>query len=736
MNISLAWLNSLLDRPVTADEAEHALTFTGFPIESRTPVVGGAGAGGDVLLDVEVTSNRGDCLSHVGVAREVAAATGRALKLPPVASGGGVAGAAAAGEAIEKVVSLENRCQEHGGGAAGGCPLFTLRLIRGVKIGPSPKWLVQRLEAVGQRSINNVVDATNCVLFELGNPSHVFDVNTIAQGSDGRRAVIVRQAAKGEKLALLDGKTGDLRESDMVVADGRAASSLAGIMGGSASGVSERTTDVLVEMATWSPGMVRQTARRLGLRTDASHRYERFVDARTIGPAMDRLVSLIVEIAGGVIAPGTLSAGLAVVPPAPITFRPDRCRAVLVGGGSGMYVQAFDDAGMERALAAQGVKVERTGGNAGTAWACTPPDHRPDLKIEEDLIEEVARTVGLDKLPVAERMSVRVKPPQSTERASRELCRVLTGMGFFEAVTFSFVSEKQARPFLPPGLTTLAVSDERRTGEGTLRPSVLPSLLACRQRNQDARAVAPGAMRLFEFASVFAQMGGGQHVEHRNLALVADLPARGTVLAPSAFEQRQNGLRLMRGIIEAALRAMRGPSGAAGLEVVAGPSPFTAIDAAASALLSLDGQPFGVMGLLTPAALAAFEIQHPVVVAEINERALLAGYPAPVRVSELPQFPAVERDLTIDVPESVAWARVERELAAHARKWCEGHAFVSTYRAAAGGGGGALGAGKKAVTMKFTFRDSTRTLRDEEVNTEMAGLVARLGVSVGATVRV
>ena len=707
MNISLAWLNSLLDRPVSADEAEHALTFTGFPIESRTPA-----ANGDVLLDVEITSNRGDCLSHVGLAREVAAATGRTLRVVThkVASEGG--------DPIDRTVSLENRCETDG-----GCPLFTLRLIRGVRIGPSPAWLVQRLEAVGQRSINNVVDASNYVLFELGNPSHAFDVRTIAAGADGRPAVIVRPAAKGEKLALLDGKAIELRETDMVVADGKAPSSLAGIMGGAGSGVSAATTDVLVEMATWAPGRVRSAARRLGLRTDASHRFERFVDPRTIGVAMDRLVSLIVEIAGGTVAPGRLSAGQATQPGAPIGLRPQRARAVLGAN--------FADEQMKAALVAQGVRHNTTGGRDGAVWACVPPDHRPDIKIEEDLVEEIARTIGIDKLPVAEQMSVRVKPPQPRERAGAELCRVLTGMGFFEAITFSFVSEKQAKPFLPPGMSSLAVSDERRKGEGTLRPSIIPSLLACRARNQHAKAAPSGAIRLFEFASVFGETAPGKHVEHRNLALLADLPARGTPNAGSAFEQRQSGLRLMRSALEAALLALRG--GASGLGVVAGATPFGALDRGASALLMLDGQPCGVMGLLTPAALAANEIEHPVVVAEVNEGMLLAGYPPQAQVSELPRFPATGRDLTLDVDEALPWARVEKEIAAATEagvvRWCEGFGFVSAYR------GKTIAPGKKALTLHLTFREPTRTLKDDEVNAQMAGLVERLKANVGATIR-
>ncbi len=705
MNISLVWLNALLDRPVTADEVEHALTFTGFPIESRTAVAARRGEPADTLLDVEITSNRGDCLSHVGLAREVAAATGRRLRAVagrPAPEGGG---------AIGESVSLVNLLADEG-----GCPLFTLRMIRGIRVGPSPAWLAARLEAVGQRSINNIVDASNYVLFEMGNPSHVFDLRTIAADASGKHAVVVRSAAKGEGLTLLDGKAVELRPGEMVVADGRAATSLAGVMGGQNSGVGEGTTDVLVEIATWAPARVRAAARRLNLRTDAGHRFERLVDPGTIAGAMERLVSLIVEVAGGRAAPGTLSAGRAEGGPGSIGLRPARMRAVLGA--------AISDEEARGALVAQGVAV----GGGGEAWACTRPAHRPDLKIEADLIEEVARTVGLHRLPVAERVAVAVKAPQATERARGELGRVLTGMGFLEAVTFSFVSEKQARQFVPPGMATLAVSDARRAGEGTLRPSVIPSLLACRARNQHAKSAAAGSVRLFECASVYGETVPGGHVENRNLALVADLAARGGPQAGSAFEQRQHGLRLMRTVLEAAVGAVNG--GAGGLGVVAGPVPFAALEAGAGALLTLGGKPWGVMGLVSAACLGAFEIEHPVVVAEVNEGMLLEGYPPRARAAELPRFPATERDLTLDVDEAVAWARVEREVAGAGLRWCEGLGFVSAYR------GKSVPAGKKAVTLKLTFREATRTLTDDEVNGQMAGLVARLKERVGASVRV
>ncbi len=760
MKIALAWLNSLL-RPgnVTAEEAERLLTFVGFPIESAEPVALSSG-GTDTLLDVEVTSNRGDCLSHVGVAREIAAVGGPAVPAGQFATNRRqliepeIALPAGTGGPISDYVTLENRVPGPlgqpgggggGGGGVGGCPIFTLRLLRGVKVGPSPAWLVSRLEAIGQRSINNVVDATNYVLMELGSPSHVFDLAKIkgtGSGASGKPAIIVRPALAGEKLALLDGKTIDLKPGELVVADGLRPSSLAGIMGGSDSGVTTSTTDVLLEVATWAPGVIRRCARRLGFRTDASYRFERRVDPRTVDAASRRVASLILQTAGGTLCEGVLTAGAPLPAPTVVALRPDRCRSVL-GSGPGTAGNPFDDAAMRTALAAQGVQIapQPATHRGQPAWSCTVPGWRPDITREEDLIEEVARTIGLDKIPVHERVAVRVAPPQSSELAARELTRVLTGLGFFETVTFSFVSAKSAKPFTPPGVTTLAVSDDRRGDEGTLRPSIIQSLLACRRANQAAKSAAPGDLRLFELASVYGESAPpnpspGKHLENRNLGLLLDLPqplpGKGSGGADAGFARCQGGLRLVRGVIEELVTALHGPGAAARLAFDSGPMPFSVLDPDASARVSLDGHPLGVAGLLTPSALSTAGLEHPVVVAELNLADLLKGYPPRSQVTALPVFPAVDRDLSVVVDEATRWGTIQSTIRTTnpQPRWLESLRFVGTYR------GKPLDAAKKSVTLRMVFRDQSRTLRDDEVNAEVDSVIATLGRSLGAVVRI
>lgn len=714
MNISVRWLNEYLQPAnVTAEGAERALTNAGFPIESHTDL-----PDGDVRIDVEVTSNRGDCLSHIGLAREIAAATGRTLRLPAVparTSGGGEGGA-------ESAVAVDNRIPDR------GCRLFTARVIKGVKIGPSPAWLVRALESVGLRSINNVVDVTNFVAFEFGQPTHVFDLATIRRGPSGKPTIVVRHAQDGEKLRLLDGSTVTLKAGDLLVCDGDGSRpvSLAGIMGGEETEVTDATVDVLLEAATWDPGTIRRTARRLNLRTDASYRFERLVDPRTIDLPARRAAALIQELAGGTLLGGVVEAGAAPQPPERIILRPERIAQVL-----GTQIPIGE---VVRILTAHEIAVEGNGA-AGGALRCTVPPWRPDLTREIDLIEEVARTHGLDKVPVHERLPVRVAPPQAEERAQRILGEVLTGLGFFETVTFSFVSPKEAKPFVPKGMSTLQVADERRKDSGVLRPSILPSLLACRKANQDGGVRQAAGVRLYETAAVFGELPGakgaqrGTEIENRNLALIADAAfpqgAKGA-------EQRQSAIRLIRGAIEA-LAAALGGTGATVVEFRPATPPWDAFDPAASAEVVLNGKPIGVMGLISAAVQRQFDLATPVAAAEVNLPALLALYPPKASVTALPAFPGIERDLSLVVSETQPWARIESVVRSANPKFLEpgtaGVEFIGVYR------GQQIGQGKKSVTLRLRFREPTRTLRHEEVDSEVTAVIAAAKEQLGAELR-
>jgi len=693
MLISLAFLNRLLSPGgLSADDVERALLRMGFPIEERTDL-----PGGDVRLDVEVTSNRGDCLSHLGLAREVAAGAGQRVampEIPPHIVEGRGAGADG-GEPVERVSGVDNRVTDV-------CPRFTARVITGVKVGPSPKWLVEALEAVGQRSINNVVDASNYVLLEMGNPSHAFDLNTLAE-----RRLVVRRAGRGERLTTLEDQKIDLREEDLVVADAERPVSLAGVIGGLETGVTEKTTDLLLEVATWDPPTIRRTARLVRIDTDASKRFERIVDPRTLDLASTRLAALVLELAGGALLPGVIDEGAARPEGGPVRLRAGRCRALLGEKiASERMVDLLSPLGVEATLDA----------DADALDCVIPPERAHDLRREVDLIEEVGRAHGYENVEIDQSLAVRVAHPQETERALREVSTTLAGMGFYETVTFSFVTEEHARLFAPGDAELVKVDEERRRGAPYLRPSVLPSLLEVRRVNQDAGARTEGGVRLFEIGPCFLQENGVvRDGGLRVLSLLMDAP------------DAQLALRTMRGVIESVVRTL------GGLDVPVDVRPSRALTKAdhpeATATLRIGAERAGTIRLLTQAALQSFGLDAPVVAAEIELDPLLAMYPPASHVEPPPAFPAIERDLSIVVDEGLAWAKIESAVQRSAVEQLAGVRFIGSFR------GKQVGAGRKSVTLRLRFQNPERTLRHDEVDPQVSTIVRRLRQEAGAELR-
>jgi len=696
MNISLSWLNRLLTPgDVTAAEADHVLTFAGYPVESIDEL-----ACGDTMLDVELTSNRGDLLSHLGCAREIVAATSaskvRTLNQPEHAN-------PAIGKPIGADLTLTNN-------EPGVCPLFTARLVRGVTVGQSPKWLSDLLEAVGQRSINTVVDITNFITLELGNPCHVFDLNKL----DGNQ-LNIRYAKAGESLITLDGKAYKLSADDLVVADANKPVSLAGVKGGKSSEVDSSTTDVVFEMATWGPVLVRTAARRHAIRTDASYRFERIVDARTIDAAARQAVAMICELAGGELAEGVLEEGGELPTTEPISFRVDRCTILL-----GLDISQAD---VQKHLEAHDVRVEDAGEGV---LRCVPPAFRPDLEREIDLIEEVARTAGYSQIPESPTIEVSVRHPQESERARRELHRVLTGLGFYETVTFSFVSAAAATPWITPGLEAVGVDDDRRGSEPILRPSVIPSLLTCRKANASGQVRVPGGVRLYEMSAVFAQTPKKESVERRTLTLMLD--AEGVMPGKKAKpEQLQSALRAIRGAVEHIARAMAGVNAKVVVNAIE-PSCLGWQGGAFGEVL-IDGNTIGVLGLVSGDVRHAADVDIPVAAAELDLDALIAMYPPRTSVEPLPAFPAIERDLSLILDEATPWAEVDGLIRGSALEHFESLDYVGSYR------GKQVGSGKKSVTLRMRFRHPSNTLRHEDVDPQMSRVIERATKDLGAEIR-
>src|SRR5687767_1152036 len=480
MKISRDWLSDFLPQPPDAEAIGDALMRGGFPIESIETHPS------DCVLDVEVTSNRGDCLSHVGVAREASALLGRAFRQSkdPMPAEAGTPTSSVTSVAIEALAL---------------CPHYVARVIRGVKVGPSPAWMVKRLEAIGLRSINNVVDVTNYVMFELGQPLHAFDFDKLA----GQR-IVVREARRGEKIVSIDGKERELSPGMLVIADSEKPAAVAGVMGGLHSEVTTGTVNVLLESARFDPLSVRKTARALTMKSDSSYRFERGIDPTLPERASRRAVQLILETAGGEVVGGLVSAGSGPTGPKKLSLRLARLRQVLgVDLPPQEVVEAFRRLRFSPVLAGERIDV-------------TVPSHRLDLNIEVDLVEEAARVIGYDRVPVRDEISIRVTAPEPAARAAEVVRSTLVAAGYFEAVTFGFVSDALAGDFLPPEADAKSplpkVDPMVRKADAALRPSILPGLLEAVRRNE---AAGTAGAKLYEIGSTFWNRPGAGGVEEK-----------------------------------------------------------------------------------------------------------------------------------------------------------------------------------------------------------------------------
>ena len=677
MLTSVRWINDYLDPPATADEQAELLTRAGFPLEGREEVE--VSDGPDIRQDFEMTSNRGDCVCHVGLAREIAAISSRTLKAPQPAP-------PVTGPPAESIVSLTNHVHK-------GCPLYTGRVIRGVRVGPSPPWLADRLRARGDIPRNNVVDATNFVLFELGQPTHIFDIARL-KGPE----IIVRMAhwdepflpiGEGESEVLLSGE-------DLVIADAERAVAIGGVKGGALTAVTESTTDLLLEAATFDPVSIRNTSRRLGIASDASYRFERGVHPGQVDQAAERLAELILELAGGELCEGVLSAGAPIPPRRSVSMRIERCRKILgVPVSVEQMIDSLTRLGFEPAL-------------DGDHIDCTSPVHRLDIEREIDLIEEVGRMFGHDNIPVTDTIQVRVAPPQATELAKQAIADQLIGMGFVETTTHSLVSEEAAEPFLPPGGHPLRVADDRAKAAPVLQPSVLPSLLRVRRFNQDNGV---HHLRLFESAATFWGTADG-HEEIVKLGLLMDI------------ESEHDGLRPMRGAIQRLTETLLGHD--VPLQVVADTETrWLSPGAKASA----GDKEIGRFGVLAADTARRFGLDEPILVAELDLPRWYDRYPPVTEAHGLPSFPAIERDLSVIVDEVVTWAQIAGQIDALDLDFLEAGEFVTTFR------GRQIPRHKKSLTFRLRFRTDDRTLTHEEVDPQIESVRGAIQEAFGAEIR-
>jgi phenylalanyl-tRNA synthetase beta chain len=664
-----------------SDDAEGLLILApdarvGAPIGELFPA--------DTILDLEITPNRSDLLSHIGLAREVRALSGRPLL--PAAAVASIAGSLDAGEpeAVRVMVAEDARA---------ACPYYTARVIDGVKVGPSPEWLRQRLEAVGLRSINNVVDVTNFVMLELGQPLHAFDAAHIG-------GIEVRLALPGEELVALDGRTYKLAPDHLVIAQrGGRAEGLAGMMGGEESGVKAGTTRIILEAACFSARGIRRTARALGLSSDASYRFERGVDPAGVLTAARRAESLLCELAGGEVIGGAEAGDLAPThgrplgADQPVQLRLERCRQVL---GTGIPAPE-----VSRILESFGLQQL-----AADSWLV--PTFRPDLRREIDLVEEVSRVYGLERIPG--RTAATPAPASPVDRTYDFLMglrRQLAGSGFQEGKSVSLVRADAATPAAPGVPLKNPLSEENVA----LRGSLLPGLLASASRN--AR-LGMADLRLFELGNVFAPGLPAGSSEPWMLALLIT----GAAAPPTwrnGSESRPADLYDLRAVLDRIAAPVR-------LEFVAGSQPVSSGIAVEFEVYD-QGTRLGRVARVAPEVARGLELRSAVWVAELAAGALaaLAGSGRPFAMP--PRFPSVTRDLAVVAGRGQAHGEIAQALLGAGEPLLAG---VELFDVFTDDRGEKIAADKKSLAYSLTYRAEDRTLRTEEVGAAHGRLKAVL----------
>ncbi|HVS00408.1 MAG TPA: phenylalanine--tRNA ligase subunit beta [Thermoanaerobaculia bacterium] len=679
MKLSLDWLRDYVELPDDPRELGRRLTQAGLAVEGIEEGENGT------VLDVDVTTNRPDCMNHLGMAREAAVLYGKPLRRPPAAP-------AESSEPVENAASVTIDDPV-------GCPRYAARVIRGVRIGPSPEWLRRRLEAIGVRSISNVVDVTNFVLWELGQPIHAFDLAKLEEGR-----IVVRRARPGEALVTLDGQPRELSPEMLVIADAARPVALAGVMGGADSEVNGETRDILIESAHFDRKSVRRTARGLGMHTDASHRFERGADPEICAEAASRAATLIAELAGGEVLAGTIDARAAEVP-----VRRGRLELAKLNAFAGVEVAAAD---VERWLVGLGFRLESRGEGAWEvavpSWRLYDFEPRPEPPHEiypADLYEEVLRILGFDAIPTTLPALPGSDGPQSGSQRRRTLVRRhLAAAGYAEAVHFAFQdpAADAAFPSLRPEARPLRLANPLSERYAVLRRSLVPNLVESARFNQRRGAAA---VRLFEVATVFYESPHARDNELPDQPEHVGLVCGGRLGSPW---EREVDLDLfdLKGAVESLAEAL-------GVRLEARPAALPGLlPGSAAELLRDGGAVAGFFGQV------AEQEGYPLYVAEVALDALAAQRDLEV---ELPsRVPGIAADLTFTHPLATPWAEIRQAIEELKPAELVSFGLEARYR------GPGVPAGAVNTTVHFLYNAQDRSLTQDEVNAWQEDLAGKL----------
>lgn len=678
MIVSWNWLLDYLRLEMPVDALTEKLALSGLNHESTEDV------GGDLAIDLEVTSNRPDCLNHLGIAREIGVLFGLPVRYPDPQP---VAGKNA--KSINSLTSVENS-------EPALCSHFTARVITGATVKESPWWLRKRLETLGVRPISNVVDITNYVLFECGQPLHAYDLEKLA----GRK-LVVRRGRENEKLQAINGKTYAMTASMLVIADAEKPVGLAGVMGGLETEISASSRDILIESARFDPISVRTTSRALGLFSPSSHRFERPMDPEKTDWASRRCAELILDLAGGTLADGVIELGGIVPKKEPITLRLSQISRIL-----GIEIP---DAAVREILVRLGLKFHGSPGDGQASW--TSPSWRSDLEREIDLIEEVARVHGYHHIPEDRPVPMSVASRTPRERVESGVRDTLTGSGLFEAVTFSLIAENLAKPIpgdLAPSVAPIRIEHSSRKKETTLRPSLVPSLLEARAYNQ---AHGSPDFNLFEIAHVYLPRPDRE---------LPDEPVRLAAVVGGDW-------RHAKGLAEA-LASRFHLSGKLTTRSSTNP-PWPVLAGEAQAVLELDGKPWGIFGNVSAETLKDMDLRLPCAALELDLSLLIELAILEPQYRRIPDQPAVTRDLSLVVTDRIMWSQIAEIAGQSAGPWLESVEFLDDFK------GGNLAPDERSVHFGLSFRNPTRTLSGEEADQAVAEVIRTASNNLGARLR-
>jgi len=681
MRISYSWLRDYVDIRVPPEKLAELLTMAGLSVDSIDE------KNGDSILEIEITSNRPDWLSYIGVAREVAALTGRKLKLSSF-----VHRSSSIVKNKRTTITIADKLL---------CPRYTARIIHNVKVGESPKWLKERIESIGLRSVNNIVDITNFCLFETGEPMHAFDLDKLSGQS-----IIVRRASRGEKIKTIDGIERSLDEEMLVIADDKSPVAIAGIMGGAHAEVGLTTKNILLEAAYFDPISVRRTSRKLALSTESSYRFERRVDMENIDCARDRATQLMGELAGAT-AGELITIGNAAPDKKNISLRLDRLNKIIGAEIPISRVKAI--------LVSLGLKVKVS---SGSTLTLSIPGFRYDLQDEIDIIEEVVRIYGYDNIP-------ETIPPviETGERLPFEMVvdknirNILVNLGLSEIITYSLLSRKTLKLLANSSdSNAIEIRNPLSNEQEMMRPTLAAGMLntICWNINRKMKD-----LKLFELGKTYFKETDNSFAEKRCLAI----GILGQLYDGWIGHPRMMTLFDLKGIIETLFQSM-------GIkDYCVKESQNNLFSHAARASLEVNAEAVGVMGQIEPKVLRDFDIKEAVYVAEIDCDKLLKHISLETRFKESPKFPSVRRDISIVADANILNAKIISLIKEAAGDLLKGAELVDRYS------GGQIPDGKVGLTYRLEYQDPKKTLQDSDLQGVHSRVISALKSDLGAKLR-